>query len=337
VIIKVLTLPGIVMYIITRETIYFINLRHAYLLAPFNAARISSRTVLFTDVPTEYMNKEKLLALFGTSMRRAWLATDCDDLTEKVEERDKDAFMLEGAEIKLSQTANKRRLKWEKKNDKRKDAPADGADTEAAIPGARYQKQTDRPTHRLGKIPLIGKKVDTIDWTRTELKRLIPEVEKDQIAHRKEDAKILNTAFVEFNNQLAAETAYRRMTPRKSPRMNPRAISTTPDEVVWKNLRIKKTERTGRKFAANTFLTLMIIFWAIPVAVVGSISNINYLTDSRFQEYNSRVILLMGFSRGPLFKLHQQLSPCHTWSYYGIASSNFVVGFNGIGPNSLSM
>lgn len=45
---------GFVMYVITRESIYFINLRRAYLLAPFNSARISSRTVLFTDVPVEY-------------------------------------------------------------------------------------------------------------------------------------------------------------------------------------------------------------------------------------------------------------------------------------------
>lgn len=269
------------MFIITRETIYFINLRHAYLLAPFNSAKISSRTVLFTDVPTEYMNKEKLLALFGASMSRVWLATNCKDLTDKVEERDKDAFKLEGAEIKLSKTANKRRLKWEKKNDKRKDAPAPSTDIEAAVPGTRFQKPKDRPTHRLGKIPFIGKKVDSIDWLRTELKRLIPEIEKDQVAHQRQDAKTLNAAFVEFNTQQAAETAYRRMSPRKAPRMNPRAISATPNEVIWKNLRIKKTERTGRKFATNTFLTLMIIFWAIPVAVVGSISNINYLTNSK--------------------------------------------------------
>lgn len=271
------------MFVITRETIYYINLRHAYLLAPFNASRISSRTVIFTDVPAEYMSKEKLLGLFGSAMKRSWLATDCKDLTEKVEERDKVAYKLEGAEIKLSQTANKRRLKWEKKNDKRKDATVETnpADVEAAIAGARYLKPKDRPNHRLGKIPLIGKKVDTIDWTRTELRRLVPEIEKDQVAHQKLDAKLLNAVFVEFHTQQAAQTAFRRMHPSKSPRMNPRAISTTPDQVAWKNLKIKKTERTARKFGTNTFLTLMIIFWAIPVAVVGSISNINYLTNSK--------------------------------------------------------
>ena len=266
------------MFIITRETIHFINIRHAYLLAPFNASKISSRTVLFTDVPSDCLNLDKLISIFGTSLERAWLATDYGDLEDMVEERDKNAFKLESAEIKLCKLANKRRLKWEKKNDKRKDqAPGDA---ENATPGSQYQKQNDRPKHRLGKIPCMGQKVDTIEHTRAELTRLNPLIEKQQSAHMKFDAKLLPAVFVEFTTQHAAETAFRRMSPKKLPKMNPRAISMTPTEVVWKNLRITQKERLGRKFAANTFLTLMIIFWSIPVAVVGAISNINYLTNS---------------------------------------------------------
>ncbi|KAH7305072.1 hypothetical protein BKA65DRAFT_486125 [Rhexocercosporidium sp. MPI-PUGE-AT-0058] len=270
-----------VMYVITRETIYFINIRHSYLLSPFNATRISSRTVLFTDVPVEYQNQGRLTALFGGAMKRSWLATDCKELTKKVEERDKDAMKLEGAEIKLIQTAEKRRLKWEKKNDKRKDAvpAADGANAEVALPGSRFMKDKDRPTHRLGKIPLIGKKVDTIEWTRSELRRLVPEVQKAQDAQQKFDGKLLPAVFVEFHTQQAAEAAYRRMTPRKDPKMYPRAISATPNEIIWSNLHISKTQRMLRKIATTTFIVLMIIFWAIPAAVVGAISQINYLTD----------------------------------------------------------
>ncbi|KAH7408051.1 hypothetical protein BKA64DRAFT_640965 [Cadophora sp. MPI-SDFR-AT-0126] len=270
-----------VMYIITRETIYFINIRQTYLLAPFNAARMSSRTVLFTDVPEAYRNQEKLAALFGGAMKRSWLATDCKDLTDKVEERDKDAMKLENAEIKLVQTANKRRLKWEKKNDKRKDAaPAsDGAHAEVGLPGARFMKDKDRPKHRTGKIPLIGRKVDTIEWTRSELRRLVPEVQKAQMAQQKFDGKLLPAVFVEFHTQQAAEAAYRRMTPRKEPKMNPRAISTAPSQIIWKNLKISKMQRMLRQIVTTTFIVLMIVFWAIPVAVVGAISNINYLTD----------------------------------------------------------
>ncbi|KAJ5051484.1 uncharacterized protein L3040_001260 [Drepanopeziza brunnea f. sp. 'multigermtubi'] len=271
-----------VMYVITRETIYFINIRHAYLLSPFNSTRISSRTVLFTDVPAEYHNQENLAALFGGSMRRSWLVTDCKELAEKVEERDKDAMKLESAEIKLVQTANKRRLKWEKKNDSRKDAPAapaDGADAEMAFPGARYMKDGDRPKHRLGKIPLIGKKVDTITWCRSELKRLVPEVQNNQEIQRGFQGKLLPSVFVEFHTQHAAQAAYRRMTPKKAPNMYPRAISATPNEIIWSNLSITKSQRKMRKLATTTFIVLMIVFWSIPVAVVGAISNINYLTD----------------------------------------------------------
>ncbi len=39
-----------VMLAITRETIYLINLRQAYLLSPWNASRLSSRTVLLTVI-----------------------------------------------------------------------------------------------------------------------------------------------------------------------------------------------------------------------------------------------------------------------------------------------
>lgn len=149
------------MYMLTRETIYFINLRHAYLLAPFNAMRLSSRTVLFSDVPAEYLNAEKLQQLFGGSLRRFWLSTDCSDLEDDVEERDKAALQLENAEIKLCKTANDKRLKWEKKNAK-KTTPASDRDEEAASLSSKWLEKKDRPTHKLGKIPLkwiIGKKV----------------------------------------------------------------------------------------------------------------------------------------------------------------------------------
>ena len=38
-------------------------------------------------------------------------------------------------------------------------------------------------------------------------------------------------------------------------------------------------EKIGRFAVTTAFVTVMIIFWAIPVAFVGSISNINYLTN----------------------------------------------------------
>jgi len=44
-------------------------------------------------------------------------------------------------------------------------------------------------------------------------------------------------------------------------------------------MRISYLERIGRTAATTAFVITMIIFWAVPVAFVGTISNINYLTN----------------------------------------------------------
>lgn len=284
------------MYIITRETIYFINLRHAYLLTSMHAQKLSSRTILFTFVPSEYLNTEKLRELFGSSMRRAWLATDCDKLEDDIKEQDKVTLKLENAEIKLSKLANNRRLKSEKKAAKaakknKTPAPVAAAmtpgsephhaDQEAGTPHSEWIVKKDRPTHRLGKIPLIGKKVDTIEWARTELGQSVPQIEREQNVHRAGEAKLVSAVFVEFTTQLAAENAFRRMSPHRAPHMAPRAIGVIPSQIVWKNLGMGKAQRKSRSIIVAAFLSAMILYWAIPVAVVGAISNINYLTDSK--------------------------------------------------------
>lgn len=44
-----------VLLMITRESIYYINLRQAYLLSPLYAARLSARTVLFCSVYVHFL------------------------------------------------------------------------------------------------------------------------------------------------------------------------------------------------------------------------------------------------------------------------------------------
>ncbi|EME40639.1 hypothetical protein DOTSEDRAFT_74250 [Dothistroma septosporum NZE10] len=264
-----------VIYMITRESIFYINLRQAYLMSPLYASRISSRTVLYTSVPEEYMDEGKLRRMLEPGVRRIWLQTDCKDLEETVDDRDKAAMKLEAAETKLVKLANGNRLKAAKK--------ADGNDSEEAAIGDRnttaeqYIKAKDRPTHRLK--PLIGKKVDTIQWCRDELQKLIPKVDAEQAKHRAGQAKHLNSVFVEFETTSEAQAAYQSLTHHQVLQMSPRFIGMTPEEVIWKNLSIKWWERVVRQIGTTTFVVALIIFWSIPVAVVGAISNINYLTN----------------------------------------------------------
>ena len=126
---------------------------------------------------------------------------------------------------------------------------------------------------------LIGKKVDTINWARSEIERLTPEIEELQTKHRSGDAKLVSSVFVEFYQQSDAQLAYQSVAHNLPLHMAPRYIGLNPTQVIWANLRIKWWERIIRHTATVAFIVALIIFWAIPTAVVGAISNINYLTD----------------------------------------------------------
>lgn len=197
---------------ITRESIYFINLRQAYHLSSLYASRISSRTVLFSSVPGDYLSEAKIRRMYGNDkVKNVWLATDTSALQKKVDERQKIAMQLEAAEIKLIKSANAARLKAMKAGGDAESAPADNqgqtdVDGESGSVAARWIKTADRPTHKLK--PIIGKKVDTINWARSEIERLTPEIEAEQARHRVADTKLISSVFVEFINQTEAQAAY---------------------------------------------------------------------------------------------------------------------------------
>lgn len=92
---------GFVLYTIMRECIYYINLRQAFLISPMYSERLSSRTVLFTSVPQAYLDERKLRKIFGNSVQRIWISGDASKVEDLVGERDKTAFKLEKAEVKL--------------------------------------------------------------------------------------------------------------------------------------------------------------------------------------------------------------------------------------------
>lgn len=96
---------------ISRECVYYINLRQAYLLSPYYAKRLSSRTVLFTCVPEQFRDEARLKKLFGDSVKNVWIPTYSGDLDDLVKERNQTALRLEDAEIELIRLANVERNK----------------------------------------------------------------------------------------------------------------------------------------------------------------------------------------------------------------------------------
>ena len=268
-----------VFYVVMRESIYYINLRQAYLLSPLYANRMSSRTVLFTSVPKDYLDEAKLRRMFGKQVKNLWIANDCEEIEDLVEQRDKVAMKLEAAETKLVNMSNKARLKEAKKGGDREQAAEhtnNGVEGESGSVAARWVQPKQRPTHRLKF--LIGKKVDTINWCRSELERLIPLIDAKQASYRAGEGTFIGAVFVEFYTQTEAQAAYQSLAHHQPLHMSPRFIGINPEEVIWKSLKINWASRIIRNIATSTFVIALIIFWAIPVAFVGVLSNISALT-----------------------------------------------------------
>lgn len=149
----------------------------------------------------------------------------------------------------------------------------------------KFVQEKDRPTHRLPLfswmpfgLPFISKKVDTITYCRKELARLNVEIEKDQ--EDPEKYPLMNSAFIQFNQQIAAQMCCQSVSHHVPQHMSPRYIEVAPSDVVWGNMRMQWWERYMRSAGVVAATGGLIIGWAFPVAFAGLISQIDYLTET---------------------------------------------------------
>ncbi|KAF1917662.1 hypothetical protein BDU57DRAFT_514015 [Ampelomyces quisqualis] len=284
---------SLVMVIIARESFYVVNLRQAYRRSPWGASRLSSRTILFTNVP-KTLSQSALFEMFP-GVKHAWVASNTKELEKLVEDRDDTAYKLEDAEVQLLTDANKNRLKAEK--NKKHFVAGDITD------GTKWINPKKRPTHKLKF--LIGKKVDSIEYGRSHLAELLPKITQEQDKHWNGQGELVGGVFLEFTTQRYAQDAWQMMQNRKTKpnsKLQARQLGVLPQEVVWGNLRIKPAEHLVRWAAATAFISVMIIFWAVPVAFVGLVSNINYLAErfSWLSWINSIPSVILGVVTGLL-------------------------------------
>ncbi|KAL5629908.1 hypothetical protein BROUX41_001514 [Berkeleyomyces rouxiae] len=165
------------------------------------------------------------------------------------------------------------------KNQNKKEAQAPTAEWE------KWVKRKHRPTHRLPNftwtpsflpgLPLINKKVDTIDWCRKELARLNMEIEEDQ--KQPERYPLLNSAFIQFNHQVAAHMACQSVIHHIPKHMAPRINEVSPRDVIWDNMAISWWQEWARSALVTVAVAAMIIFWTIPVAFTASLGQIDSL------------------------------------------------------------
>ena len=109
---------GWTLWRIYREKLHFIHVRQQFLTSPEHRLRASARTVLVTNIPSQYRSKEGLLALYDVfvddddqSRLKVWMNRDYGPLRALVASRRKLCHALEKEELRILRLVNKKRRK----------------------------------------------------------------------------------------------------------------------------------------------------------------------------------------------------------------------------------
>ncbi|KAG1716824.1 hypothetical protein ID866_346, partial [Astraeus odoratus] len=297
---------------IKYEMQHFVTVRQLHLIDPVHSRSAQANTILVTGIPAKYLSEKALIQLYSHlpgGVKRVWLNRDLKDLPSVYDRRLAACNKLESAESGLLRTALKIRSKNLKDGKKADDAhqadDADQAERDITL-AERLVPKDQRPTHRLPpgplpfSLPLMGEKVDTIEWARNEIATCtallrearqtiteesslpVPEDVNDDGRVDRNDLPAqtyapLNSAFITFNQQIAAHMAYCMLTHHEPYRMADRYLEVSPQDVIWGNLGMNPYEKRVRKVISYAATAALIIFWAIPVAFVGVVSNIHGL------------------------------------------------------------
>ncbi|KAG8698963.1 hypothetical protein FRC09_006915 [Ceratobasidium sp. 395] len=295
-----------VMFNIKKEMRNFAATRHRHLVDPIHSSSAQANTVLITGVPRKFLDEEALAQLFQHvpgGVKKVWLNRDLKELPDIYDRRLAASKKLEKAEFKLVAIANKLHRQH---NDALAKAAKKGKDITTVKPvvpddlessphlADRLVPRDQRPTHRLPPfkwlpfgLPFMGQKVDTIEWARRE----VVETDKELMDGRKklaedinnvgvdmdENYPPLNSAFILFNQQIGAHIAAQITVHNEPYRMAEKYTEVAPADVIWGNLGINPYEARVRRVVSYAATAALIIFWTIPVAFVGIISNVHQL------------------------------------------------------------
>jgi len=255
---------GAVIYVIYRELFFFNSLKNAVLSTPKYAMSLPARTVLFQCVPDSLLDGKQIFKIFN-GVKRIYVSRTSKQLEDAVNTRAAMVNRLEIAENKLLKKAVKNKMKADKK----------GVTLEPADEISAYVPEKKRPRYRAGG--LFSSKVDTIRHCQEQITILDEKVKQLQKKFRHTQPN--NSLFVEFYDQYHAQLAYQTVIHHNPLRVSPAYIGVAPEDVQWRNLRIFWWERLTRRALAFAAICAVIVFWAVPVAFIGVISNFNYLTN----------------------------------------------------------
>ena len=180
---------------------HYVQVRQQYLISPSHSSTAQARAVLVTGIPQEYLTESSLASLFSHlpgGVRQVWINRDLGDMPDLYNQRLKACQMLESAATSLLNKAierNRKRLTNPAKfgdgrdivsNTELTDFLSDPVTRDTLL--EKLVSKHERPSHKLPvfswipvSTPLLGRKVDTIEWACEQIHEL-----NNKLAQRRE-------------------------------------------------------------------------------------------------------------------------------------------------------
>ena len=317
------------LYRIYREKIHFIKVRQDYLTSPEHRLKASARTILVTNIPSEYRSEEALKALFDVfvdnddrSKLHVWVNRDYAPLRLLVNQRRKLCHALEKEELKILRSVNKQfhrdgekgadptlspqtssqgaaleiNSEVEEKNAMVRIDDAFEADCEddsqlwhrylkdSAGPRVSLTRSEDgkeKPASVIKFWQKSHRSAPRIAYLRAEIARLTVEMEgifKD--LDKESSFPRQNSAFIQFDRQMAANMACALTTHHNAGCMSPRFLHVAPHEIIWPNMGLTSLARFVRTCIALVLFVGMLFLWGIPATFLGILSQLDALRDT---------------------------------------------------------
>ena len=201
---------------------------------------------------------------------------DYSSLRAKLRRRDALLRKLEIAETTLIMKANHNKKVGNMKGD------SDSGYKHLMPLWMKYLDKKDRPSIRLSTfpwlppLPFVGAQVDAIHHFRTEVAQSNIEIEWEQ--QHPDNFPQANSSFVHFNQRISAQLATIALKARIPPSWTLRH-GATPNDVVWSHVSISWWQQCIRTIMVYLFISGLTLGFAVPVTIIGSLSQIKYLSN----------------------------------------------------------
>jgi hypothetical protein len=223
-------------------------------------------TVLIDAIPEDWMSTEDLVSQFEAFPGKVTAVSfnrDFRVLSQAIAKRERLARSLEMAETRYIRRTIK-------------------ADIRKPIIRTDPRKSLIRPSPLLRKMQglLAGffERAEPISYYRNELRKVTEQVENDRMAPEKFTR--LHSAFITFENPLAAHMVCQTVIHTKPGYMTPRTLPISGEDIVWSNVCIPWWSRYIRTVVSNVLIAGVATLCVVPAAFTGLLSQIIYLSQA---------------------------------------------------------